>query len=478
MKMRLSVRKSLALSCISMLLCISMLIGTTYAWFSESVTSRNNKIVSGTLNMRVSRWNGSEFEDLSGKSDTSLFNYDKWEPGYTHGEILRLANIGSLSLKYRAIFKGLNLPVNSSDPSLADIIEVYAFSNSQTGGNSIPRSREDLMSDPWKKLGTLREFLGKGNVVTGTLMPQNEDNSSCDIGIALSMVNDADSKYQGLRLDDFDIQLYATQFTSETDSIDKNYDAEVLSAWDGVTADTNWYNKNKSEFEIYTPEQLAGLAKITNTISNYPTHRKTFRLMADIDLGGHNWTPIGNASHKFQGSFEGQGHYIRNLSSNTSQYGGLFGNIESASITGITIKNANVKVTDKMAGIIAGFARSSDIRNVNVLNSYVEGLQQTGGIIGLQSGSAKSVLISSCSVRNTVVKGIYYTGGLAGLADKIIIDDTVNESTNKLAKYPNQYVSINGSQYFKNNKILAWAPSCCKNQDIIYDGVTYHGVPQ
>lgn len=476
MKMRLSVRKSLALSCISMLLCISMLIGTTYAWFSESVTSHNNKIVSGTLTMTVSRWNGSGFENLSEKTDTSIFNYSKWEPGYTHGEILRLANTGTLSLKYRAVFKGLDLPVDTSELSLADVIEVYAFSNPQTGGNTIPHSRADLLSEPWKKLGTLREFLGKGNVVTGTLMPKNKTDSSCDIGIALSMVDDADTKYQGLDLGDFDISLFATQLTNEKDSFDENYDIEALSAWDENSVDTNWYNKNISVYEIYTPEQLAGVAKITNTLDGYPTYKKTFKLMADIDLGGKTWTPIGNSSKRFQGTFDGQGHYIKNLSSQTSQYGGLFGNIEGATITDLTVKNAKIKVTDKMAGIIAGYARKSDIRNVAIENSEVEGLQLIGGFIGLQNGNSNAVLISSCSISNTVVKGIFYTGGLAGLVNDIIIDNTVNESTNRLTKNDSQYISVNGYKYYASNKNLAWSQSYCKNAYVVYDGVTYHGV--
>ena len=47
-------KQALLFSIVSLLLCTSMLVGTTYAWFTDSVTSANNKIVSGTWTWRWS----------------------------------------------------------------------------------------------------------------------------------------------------------------------------------------------------------------------------------------------------------------------------------------------------------------------------------------------------------------------------------------------------------------------------------------
>lgn len=486
MKIRLSAKKSLVLTAVSMLMCISMLIGTTYAWFSDSAVSSHNRISSGSLKLSVLRWNSEQnkFIELPKNSDNTLFkNDEKWEPGYTHAEILRIENAGSLALRYRAIFKNLNLPTNSSEISLADVIEVYAFSNPQTGGNVIPETRSEILSEssPWQLKGTLREFLQKDNVVSGTLMPKDVSGYISDVGIALSMKDDADSKYQGLALQDFDIQIYATQLTHEMDSFDEKYDIDALSAWDGVTADTNWYSKNKSVYEIYTPEQLAGLAKIVNengTGVSYPTHRKTFKLMDDIDLGGNLWTPIGNASYRFQGTFDGQGHTIKNFKTSSGTYGGFFGQIEGANIRNVNISNAYITVNDKYAGVAAGMARTSTIENVHISGCSVKGLQAVGGMIGYQfssSASPNTVTVTECSVNNTIVSGVYYTGGIAGLASSLVIDKTTASAESRFIKPIQQYTEVEGHLYRIDNKNLAWAALYCENSDVVKDNVTYHG---
>ena len=93
-------------------------------------------------------------------------------------------------------------------------------------------------------------------------------------------------------------------------------------AWDGTTIDTSWYNTTDTTFTLTTPEQLAGLAAIVNgalsSIAPDDFSGKTILLGADIDLGGKNWVPIGTTTGAsgttgFMGTFDGQGHYIKNL---------------------------------------------------------------------------------------------------------------------------------------------------------------------
>ena len=66
---RKSTRRALTLSVISLLLCVAMLVGTTYAWFTDSVTSSNNIIKSGNLDIELEYWNGTKWVDVAGKSD-------------------------------------------------------------------------------------------------------------------------------------------------------------------------------------------------------------------------------------------------------------------------------------------------------------------------------------------------------------------------------------------------------------------------
>ena len=75
-------KKSLITSILSMLLCIAMLIGTTYAWFTDTVQSGSNIIKSGNLDIGM-YWskNNVDWNNVEGDTATPIFNYDKWEPG-------------------------------------------------------------------------------------------------------------------------------------------------------------------------------------------------------------------------------------------------------------------------------------------------------------------------------------------------------------------------------------------------------------
>ena len=59
-----STKRALLLSALSLLMCVSMLIGSTFAWFTDSVTSGNNKIVAGNLDVALYHTNGTD-TDLS-----------------------------------------------------------------------------------------------------------------------------------------------------------------------------------------------------------------------------------------------------------------------------------------------------------------------------------------------------------------------------------------------------------------------------
>ena len=83
-------------SALSLLLCVSMLAGSTFDWFTDSVTSRNNVITSGNLDIEVQySLDGITWNDLEGAKD--LFQKDLWEPGHTEVVALKLTNKGSLA---------------------------------------------------------------------------------------------------------------------------------------------------------------------------------------------------------------------------------------------------------------------------------------------------------------------------------------------------------------------------------------------
>lgn len=167
-------------------------------------------------------------------------------------------------------------------------------------------------------------------------------------------------------------------FTSDTKiTSDITLYASWISTWDGTSSDTAFYydNPDANEYSISTTAELRGLAELVNGGNDFSG--KTIILENDIDLGNHEWTPIGIAGNAFKGTFRGKTDEkteIRNLKitnptqvTQSSVYGaGLFGFIKDAIISNLHINGEiDISATDKdvRAGSVAGYANDSTIEN-------------------------------------------------------------------------------------------------------------------
>ena len=159
-----------------------------------------------------------------------------------------------------------------------------------------------------------------------------------------------------------------------------------------------------------------------------------FLLIADIDLSGNDWIPIGDGSMGFRGNFNGDGYRILNLNIGqngvTWQYTGLFGFLSGdASITNLHIASGNIRGGggNSYTGAIAGYANS----NVNIAgctnSSNVTGGSElteadaasyTGGIVGYaQCVVNYTINISRCTNNGNITAGETpraFTGGIVG----------------------------------------------------------------
>ena len=245
-------KRALLLSVLALVMCCSMLIGSTYAWFTDSVTSTGNKIQSGTLTLDLELLDKTTNTWNSIKEDkTALFNYSNWEPGYTEVKILKVENEGTLALKWMAKFIST---YQLSD--LANVIDVYVRPYGVQDSDSdvtVPVGR-DL--NGYTKVGTVAEFV---NTIETTTTGNLEVVDAAYLGIALKMQESADNKYQGMDLGGaFDIQILATQYTSETDSFDNQYDAMAEFDDDAPVAKVTILNKNSV---IKNPEDITVLGE-------------------------------------------------------------------------------------------------------------------------------------------------------------------------------------------------------------------------
>ena len=117
-------KKSLWLSGISMLLCAVMLVGATFAWFTDSVANKGNKIESGKMDIRV---NGFSWSATADAWDVKKPNYNlkqpvisetKWEPGQYNAVVLLVSNYNSTL----AADIGLDFEITENGKNLADAL--------------------------------------------------------------------------------------------------------------------------------------------------------------------------------------------------------------------------------------------------------------------------------------------------------------------------------------------------------------------
>ena len=228
MKRKNAARNALFTSILSLLLCVSMLVGTTFAWFTDEVVSGNNVIASGTLDVEM-YWGESANAITKDASTGAIFDYDLWEPGYTEVRYVKIANVGNLAFQFRLDIVP-TMSVAEGEVNLADVIDVYMFDATadvtrETIAAATPvGTLADLMLDAdGAAHGYLlpAEGVGSTDVNDAVTAPRGEI-SYC---IVLKMQESAGNEYQNKTVGDgFKVQLLATQYTWENDSFDHNYD--------------------------------------------------------------------------------------------------------------------------------------------------------------------------------------------------------------------------------------------------------------
>lgn len=192
-------------------------------------------------------------------------------------------------------------------------------------------------------------------------------------------------------------------------------------------ADTSWYDSSLSEFTLTLASELAGLAKLVNNNTNFSG--KTVKLGADIDLLAYQWTPIGNSSYSFQGTFDGQNHTVKGMYADCA-YSGLFGNIYSATVKNLTLQDSYTTTNQTDTGGIVAYARyRSRIENcvvgkdVTVYSTVQDNNYNAGGVVG---NCYDEVVVTGC-VNWGVVYGVYHVGGIVGYSnDALILTNCVN----------------------------------------------------
>lgn len=202
-----------------------------------------------------------------------------------------------------------------------------------------------------------------------------------------------------------------TTTTEEAITPEENMIIEESSAiWDGNTPEEkpDTFVEDGTEITINDAKALAWFASTVNSGTSY--HDKIVTLGADIDLNNQEWTPIGNATNRFRGTFKGNQKTIKNLLiTGTNIEVGLFGFVAYGKIMGVTIDGAEVTGNDKVGTLVGTMYPDEEtateviISDCHVKNAVITAnYKRAAGIVGNFSTDTASANIEMQLVNNSV----------------------------------------------------------------------------
>ena len=230
-----STKRALISSALAILMCVAMLIGTTFAWFTDTASTGVNKIQAGNLDVKL-MYSTDMVEWKEATDQTKLFD-DKalWEPGYTQVVYLKVVNAGNLALKYEAGFSK-NYTSNRGKNVNGDW---YRVDNYLKIGTAETATKFANREDVWSAIAATEKTLAKDVMLTDGWITLKAGEASDPFAVAIYMPTSVGNEANASRLrpssvSGLGIEVRATQATVESDSFDNNYDANAATVLNRV----------------------------------------------------------------------------------------------------------------------------------------------------------------------------------------------------------------------------------------------------
>jgi len=388
-------------SLLSLVLCVGMFFGTSYAWFTSEVTNMGNEIYIGILDVELEKQSGSEWLSLSAKSNQASINHlfseeIHWEPGYTALETIRITNKGELDFRYVLNFTdGTTSLADSASgrtllglASVAQYFDVWVYahpaaaSTESTASPAPEASAEPAFTKPdsydeitkrdsgWVNAGTLADLLNGKTVLNGVMNDVTDNGPVHTYTIALHMREDATSNVMGHKIT-LNVKLVAYQLSSETDAFENaNYDNYIGAS------------------------NAADLHEALNE------HNPKVLLASDITVNDVNARPIMNG-----GVLDGNGNIIT--------YSG--GKIEDAAVGVLNINGGTIRNLTIIGGTDGGAFYSTElasdlyVANCNLNGAYAFNLNSSSTEKQYTITFVDTIFNAQTSYTNAM-KHAYFTG--------------------------------------------------------------------
>ena len=388
-------KRALLTSVLAIVACVAMLIGSTFAWFTDTAGTAVNKIQAGNLDIELQmKGNDGKWVNAEGKALPFLVGGKipaegtqiLWEPGCTYYvPEIRVLNKGNLAVKFEYIPEALGVT-----GKLAEVLDLV-FGEAE------------------------------GNIECDVLKP-GEFSPAWSFGY--HMREEAGNEYQGATATGVCVTVVATQATYEHDSFGNTYDKDATypDVWDGTVSDDVTFTDKKAV--VSTAADFAGAAKVAAANKDGDIQ---IDLENDLVMSAADWTSIKVDGYHGAGvlTIDGKGHTIKGLNAPLVE-GGFAGS------SGVVIKNLTIADSDiSLSGVIGvgAFVATVDsmpkitLENCHLLNSKVNG-ERVGGLVGWTSGYNNpndgpvdtTVTIVDCSVVGSTIAATKSAGGIIGHA--------------------------------------------------------------
>ena len=386
-----STKRALITSALAILMCAAMLIGATFAWFTDTASTGVNKIVSGNLKVDIiGADSDSHIEKLNftkaATTDAEAGAEILWEPGCRYlTEGFRIANKGNLALKWKAQVNTGTTAANEGNFDLLDVIDFYLVTKAADGTET--ETALDEFTGNLKKTETSDVYYIKGVMQTT-----------------------AGNDYQGLTLDGITVTVIATQDTVENDSFGDQYDKDAPLDFEPVATADELKAAAADGKNILLTQDVA----LTNAV--------TFDRAVTIDLNGKTLTTALN-SNGYSLVTKANATIINGTykATGTSRGIGAYGNLKMSHVTvdvaglvGVACSADNGQYIIEDSTIKGGYALCNFNNNVkiNVSDSTLEG--KTIGLYHNGSNFGLDLTVTGTKINagnnGTDATGVYISG--------------------------------------------------------------------
>ena len=389
MKSHRQTKRALLTSIMALAMCVVMLVGTTFAWFTDTATANVNTIKSGNLHVEIQNRAGTAIDKLEWVKENGdvIANQDDilWEPGCTYLLTpFKIVNTGNLALKYKIEITGLD--------GSAKLLKVIKFTYKTEDGNTFDMTAE----------GKLAANGGATGMIT----------------VSAHMDELAGNEYQNETLTGVKFTVVATQDTVEYDSTRNDYDENAtypVVAKNQAEVNNAITNTTEKNVTIAVP---AGQTTLDNDIANESNNNGKSRNVTFIGDGSQTVDVVTNAITAEGGELNYQRGSSFTFENLTIQAGE--GNFDGIVCDELTYKDCTIK------GKLTLFGKATFINCVfdnTMANQY-----------SIWTWGGTDVTFEGCTFNTNGKAILLYGGAAASNPTNLVVNNcTFNDRTNGAA---------------------------------------------